>query len=166
MNVGMQVGMNVGVQEGINTGVSAGVKLGVKEYTLIQRLCCIDKTYIFHFFGRVPNAAVGSGGCRLCAIWFPLSLPILLGQATLPGESHFTHPEGLTLILLDKFFHQLQLIFCKPQAARWVLVIDGELVHELAAAIERSLSACHWLLLLGDELHVLDALEGDRHHDQ
>lgn len=112
------------------------------------------------FFGWVCDAAVGGGGSGLCALWFFLLLPFLLGQAALPGKGHLSHAEGLALILLDKLFHQFQLILQKSAAARGVLIVDGELAHELAAAVMGALGACHRLLLLWDEIHVLQALGG------
>lgn len=116
----------------------------------------LGETYIF--FGWVTDAAIGGWGGGLCAVWLFLLLPLLLGQATLPRESHFPHAEGLALVLLDKFFHEFELVLQQSAAARGVLVVDGELVHELAAAVIGTLSARHRLLLLRDELHVLQAL--------
>lgn len=116
----------------------------------------LGETYVF--FGRVADAAVGGRGGGLCALWLFLLLAFLLGQAALPRERHLSHAEGLALILLDKFFHEFQLVLQKSAAARGVLVVDGELVHELAAAVIGALGARHWLLLLRDELHVLQAL--------
>ena len=116
----------------------------------------MGETYIF--LGRVTDAAVGGRGGRLGSLRLLLLLPLLLGQAALPGEGHLAHTQGLALILLHKLFHHFQLVLQKSAAARGVLVVDGELVHELAPAVEGALGARHRLLLFGDELHVLQAL--------
>lgn len=115
-------------------------------------------THIFHFLGWVTQAAIGGWGSGLCALWLLLCLAFLFGQASLAWEGNFAHPEGLTLVLLDEIFHCFQLTFHKSTAARGVLVIYRELMHELTSAVEGTLSTCHRLLLLGDEFHVLQAL--------
>lgn len=120
----------------------------------------MGETYVF--FGWVTDAAVGGWGGGLCDLWLLLLLPLLLGQTTLPWEGHLSHAQCLALVLLDKFFHHFQLILQKSTAARRVLVVDGELVHELASAVIGTLGACHWLLLFWDELHVLQTLVGRR----
>lgn len=114
-------------------------------------------THIFHFLGWITQAAIGGWGSGLCALWLFLCLVFFLGQASLPWEGHLAHPKGLALVLLDELFHSFQLILHKSAASRGVLIIDWELVHELASAVEGTLSTCHRLLLLGDELHVLQA---------
>lgn len=119
-----------------------------------QELC----TYILSFFVFGWFVFHGPHGCWGASI--PARDVHSVGALSihLTGKFDISYSQSFALIFLHKLFH-LFYLFGRQLMTLWrVLVMCRELLCQLFLSVLCPLWACHWLLLLGQHLHVLPGL--------